>query len=246
MRKESFTVGNYIHVYNRGNKKMPIVRDEKDRWRFLQTLRYFNDVKSSANVLRNLTRKERLTSDFNQQEPESVFHIGWPKDWPEHNPLVKILCYCLMPNHYHLLLKEIQEGGVSKFMRKIGIGYTKYSNIKYDEVGSVFQGGYKARTVDNDIYLKYLSVYIQVINTFELYPGGFKKAINNFDDALDFSVNYPFCSLADYIGKRESLIINKDILGEMFLARKDYKKFIYESVMIKNVSELLDESLKMD
>lgn len=251
LRKEPFTVGSYVHVYNRGNRKLPIVNDDNDRWRFLQALRYFNDVKSSTNILRDLTRKKRLVSDTNQIDaglsiPESVFGIGWPEDWPNHKPLVKILCYCLMPNHFHLLIKEIRRDGTSKFMQKLGIGYTNYFNIRHGEVGRIFQGPYKARVVDSDLYIKYLSVYIQIINTFEIYgQGDLKLAFKNLNKALDFSINYPFCSTADYLGGRKSLIIDKDILGEFFPTIKSYKEFVYDSIKAKDLDDVLG-SLKLD
>lgn len=221
---------------------MPITYDEKDRWRFLQILRYFNDVKSSVNILRDL--QSALKSDFND-DAESVFKIGWPKEWPGHKPLVKILCYCLMPNHFHLLLKEIRRGGVSRFMHKLGVGYTNYFNIKNEEVGSVFQGGYKARVVDTDMYLKYLSVYIQVMNPFELYGSGVKKAFLEPNKALNFSLSYPFSSLPDYIGGRKSLIIDKDILGDFFPTAKSYREFIHDSIKARDLDEILGV-LKID
>ncbi|MDD5739031.1 MAG: transposase [Candidatus Pacebacteria bacterium] len=250
MRKEEFSVGDYIHVYNRGNRKQNIFIDEKDMWRFLQGLRFFNDSHSSTNALRNILqerRKKWLISDTNQflRMPESVFQVGWPKDWPEKDPLVKILCYCLMPNHFHLLLQEIREGGISKFMQKLGIGYTNYFNLRHRETGKVFQGGYKCRTVrENQFYLEYLSVYIQVKNVLELFPGGIEEALKDIDKAFEFAEIYKFSSFPDFIGKRESLIIEKDILGDIFPTPEDYKKFAKEIIESKKYNML--EELKID
>jgi len=247
MRIEPFTVGNYIHVYNRGNRKAEIVRSEEDRWRFMQALRFFNDSHSSQNALRNILRMSKQTgwSRFDldqlseQQQPESVFRTGWPQNWPEKDPLVKILCYCLMPNHFHLLLKEIREGGVSKFMQKLGGGYTYYFNLKHKETGRLFQSSYRGRTVKNDqLYLEYLSVYIQVINTLELYPGGFKKVLENIDKALDFVQEYSFSSYQDFIGLRKSLIIDKDIFEEIFPSIEIYKEFVRDVIKGKKYEEL--------
>lgn len=130
------------------------------------------------------------------------------------------------------------------FMRKIGTGMTNYSNTKYHETGRLFQGAYKARTVNSDTYLRYLSVYVQVKNTFELYPGGLAKAVREFDNAFDFAVDYPFCSLADYAGDRESPIIDKDILGELFPTPKSYKEFARECILGMNLEEKLGEIIK--
>jgi len=231
MRKEPFTVGNYVHVYNRGNRKLTIVRDQKDKWRFIQMLRYFNDEYSPPNIFRTLQEMWKLNF---------YSRLSWPENWPEHKPLVKILAFTLMPNHFHLLLKEIREEGTAKFMQKLGTGMTNYFNTKYEEVGTLFQGSYKARMVNEDSYLRDLSVYIQVKNPFERYPGGLKKAIKEFDKAYDFAVDDPYNSLADYAGKRNSPIIDKDVLGELFQSPSEYKKFARDGMLARD----LDENLK--
>lgn len=242
MRVEPFTVGNYVHVYNRGHHKDKIVRSDKDKWRFMQALRFFNDKNSSLNILRHL--KFVLGSESTKKQAESVFELGWPKDWPEKNPLVKILCYCLVPNHFHLLLKEIREGGISRFMHKLGTGYTNYSNLKYQEVGGVFQGSYKAKTITKNIHLEYLSAYIQVINVLELFPGGLEKALEDINGASKFVEEYPFSSYQDFIGLRKSLIIDKDILGEIFPTPKGYEEFVRDVIKGKEYEILGD--LKID
>lgn len=249
MRVEPFTIGNYIHVYNRGNRKAEIVRSDQDKWRFMQALRFFNDSHLSQNILRDILGG-MLVSDTNRlinklkRVPESVFELGWPPNWPEKNPLVKILCYCLLPNHFHLLLKEIREGGISKFMQKLGIGFTNYFNLKHNEVGRLFQGPYKGRTITDDIYLQYLSVYIQVINVLELFPGGLYKALQDINQALKFVEKYPFSSYQDFIGFRKSLIIDKDILSEIFSTPEEYKRFVRDVMKGKKYEMLGDLKLE--
>jgi len=230
MRKEVVTVGDYVHVYNRGNRKQAIVRKTCDRWRFLQMLYYFNTSIAIANPFRRLEKK--LGTAFDKK-------LIWPKHWPSQKPIVKIIAFSLMENHFHLFLKEIIEGGVVLFMRKLGTGVAAYSNSKYQESGRLFQGPYKAKTIHTDEYLRYLSVYIQVKNPFELYPRGFETAIKNFDDAYQWVIKYPYCSLADYAGERNSPIIDKDILGEMFPSSKKYKKFAKDCIFSINLSEKL-------
>lgn len=236
MRKELFTIGSYVHVYNRGNRKQPIVRSASDRWHFLQMLYYFNNEISVINPFKDL--KNRLNSTFN-------YRLIWPKEWTSQKRLVKIIAFSLMENHFHLLLKEIREDGIALFMQKFGTGMANYFNAKYREVGRLFQGPYKAKVVDRDEYLKYLSVYIQVKNPFELYPKGFKSGIKNFDEAFEWTAKYPYCSLADYVGKRNSPIISKDILGEMFEVPEKYKEFTKYCLESINFKEKL-ESLAID
>lgn len=240
MRVGPFSVGDYLHIYNRGTRKTRIVRDEKDKWRFMQSLRFFNDSHSSLNLLRQL--QDSLRED-DVSRAESVFEVGWPADWPEKDSLIKILCYCLMPNHFHLLVKEIREDGLSKFMQKLG-GFTQYFNSKYQEEGNLFQGSYKGKCIEEQRYLKYLSVYIQVVNVMELYPGGIEEAFKNIDKALKFVGEYPFSSYQDYVGIRDSLIIDKDVLGEIFPTPEEYKEFTREMIESQKYRKLDD--LKID
>jgi len=246
MYRDIFVIGEYYHVYNRGNRKETIFYEEKDMWRFLQTIRFFNDIHSSLNLLRDfsskgsLKRKSLLKSDFNKLNDfnkHSVFNLGWPKNWPDREPLVKILCYCLLPNHFHLFLKEIRKGGISKFMQKVGTGFSKYSNTKYQNVGRIFQGPYKIKIIPEQRYLEYLMVYIQVINVLNLFPGGIDEALKNPKKAIGFVDNYSFSSHPDYTGLRKSLIIDKDILGKIFSTPEKYKEFVYQTLAGKNLSQ---------
>lgn len=172
---------------------------------------------------------------------KSDFHrsFDWPANWPSHKPLVNIVCFALMPNHYHLILEEIVDGGITKFMRKLGTGMTNYFNTKYKESGRLFQGAFKAKTISSDNYLSFLNVYINVKNTFELYPGGIKKAISDFDTAFEWAVKYPYCSLADYTGNRNSPIIEKSILADMFSSLEEYKAFAKDCMLNMNLEDKL-------
>jgi len=230
MRKELFALGDFVHVYNRGNRKQPIFRELYDYWRFLQTLYYFNNDISIANPFRSLEGKSNL-------DGHSL--LFWPNDWLPQKPLVKIIAFSLMRNHFHFLLKEIRQNGIRSFMHKLGTSTVRYFNTKYREAGVLFQGRYKATKVDKDEYLRYLSVYIQVKNPFELYPGGFCGAIRNFDTAFNWAVQYPYCSLGDYTGKRNSPLISKDLLGEMFSSPERYKKFAKDCMLSLNFKEKL-------
>ena len=227
--KREFKVGDFIHVYNRGNRKMPIVRDENDKWRFLKAIRFFNDEYAPLNLFRQL--------NFFTKSGER--HFNWPKTWPERKPLVKILAYCLKENHFHLLLKEIDVGGVSMLMKKFGDGFTNFTNIKYEEVGSVFQGSYKAKIIRDIEYLQYLDFYIQVFNPFQDFPGGIERSFQDFDKAFDFALDNPFCSLSESFRKTNLGIINRDVLEEMFPNIEIYKKFTQDALLNKNVKEVL-------
>ena len=232
MRKEPYMVGDFVHVYNRGNRKQPIVLDLKDQWRFLLMLRYFNDEYSPMNIFREINALWK--SDF-------YGSFEWSASWPDHKPLVNIVCFTLVPNHYHFILEEIADGGITKFMRKLGTGMTNYFNTKYKESGRLFQGAFKAKRIDTENYLSYLTVYIQVKNVFELYPGGIKKAMENFEDAFEWAVKYPYCSLADYAGNRNSPIIEKSIAGDMFPSVEEYREFAKKCMFDMNLDDKLSK-----
>jgi len=216
MQREKITINSFVHVYNRGNRKQEIVRNNKDKWHFLEILYYLNDEFSGANLFREV--RSLLMTVVNKP-------FIRPDIWPERKPLVKILSFSLLENHYHLFLKEIRESGISLFMKRFGTSMAKYFNARYKEDGRLFQGPYKMKRIDEEMYFKYLSVYIQIKNVFEMYPGGYEKAVNEFEKAFDWAIKYPYCSLADYAGERNSPIIDKDILGEIFSNPKEYKEF---------------------
>ena len=223
MRKDEFFVDDYVHVYNRGNRKQVIVRDDRDRWHFLQMLYYFNNKTSVESPFQDLHQK--LKSDF-------YSCLVWPAEWRPQEPLVRILAFTLMDNHFHLLLKEITEGGITSFMRKLGTGMTNYFNVKYEESGRLFQGAYKAKRVDDEGYLMNLSAYIHVKNTFELYPKGFAFAAKNFSDAYEWAAHYPYTSLANYAHEKDSAILHKDILGELVESPRVYRDFCKECLEV--------------
>jgi Protein of unknown function (DUF1568). len=149
-----------------------------------------------------------------------------------------------MPNHYHLLLQEIDDGGISVFMKKLGNGFTGYVNIKYDEVGKIFQGSYKAKTVKNENYLQYLDAYIQVLNPFELLSPEFviKSPRKAF---LEVAAN-PFSSLGESLGLNNLQIVDrKSIEREIGLTsdREKYLKLINDIMAAGGLKKILGELL---
>src|SRR3989344_1887720 len=144
-RKTKFVIGEFYHIYNRGVEKRIIFPNISDYKRFLALL-----------YLANSNEIIQFRNDFSRTFLEKIFE----KDRGE--PLVAIGAYCLMPNHFHLLLTPLVEGGISKFMLKLQTGYSMYFNIKNEREGSLFQGTYKATHAQDDEYLKYLYAYIHL------------------------------------------------------------------------------------
>ena len=226
MRKTKFAKGKIYHIFNRGVEKRDIFKNDSDRWRFLQGMFLFNDENTSANTLWQLSRE-----DGGAKFPfvvDSVNHKG------KRNKLVRIMADCLMPNHYHLILEEAQEGGISKFMHKLGVGYTGYFNKKYDRVGGLFQGAFKAVAIDKDLYLQYLLIYLNVINPAELIEPKLKeKGINDIDKIMKFVAGYPWSTHQEYLGRRNSIIIDRGILGDVFRDSLKYSQFAKDILSTK-------------
>jgi hypothetical protein len=217
MSREPFTVGSYVHAIKRGARGLSIVKDDHDRHRLMLMLRHFNDKFCPDNWFRDLL-DHNLVSTF-----------GRPPDWPVQDKLVEIICFCLVENHLHLLLKELVGGGIAQFLRRVSIGLSKHFNEKYQERGSLFQGPYRSRTIDDDGYLQYVSAYIQVKNCFELFPRGYKEACQNFGDAFEWAQNYPYCSLGEFMGVRKKAISEAELLSEIFTPR-EYKEFCQDFI----------------
>ncbi len=172
---------------------MDIVRDLPDKNNFIRTLYYLNDTHTDRNWRReiaNLGMFER------------------PASWPEREPLAHVLAWTLLSNHFHILVQELREGGTAKLMQRIAGSLSMSFNLKYKEKGSLFQSGYRGRTIDTDTHLSYLAFYILVKNVLDMYPGGLHAAQGNFDDAWEWAKRYPYSSFRDIISGAPSLIVD--------------------------------------
>jgi putative transposase len=159
------------HVYNRGVEKRDIFMDEADRYRFVHNLYEFNDENPASNVSYYFDKRSGTV--------QPIIHKGRRES---RNPLVDILVFTLMPNHFHLLLRQKKENGISRFMQKLGTGYSMYFNKKHERVGGLFQGKFKAVHVNEEAHFIHLPHYIHT-NPLELNYGGrnfpFKKSSKN-------------------------------------------------------------------
>jgi hypothetical protein len=210
MRVNPHGVGSVVHLIQRGARGLPIVRDKADRYDFVRCLFLLNDTYQDPNWRKTMIGKPLFRR---------------PETWPEQEPLVSILAWTLLDNHFHLLVREEREGGIAKFMQRLCGSLSNRSNKKYREHGSLFQGGYRGRTVDTDEYLQYVHAYITVKNTFEMLPGGLKRAFDDFDKAWEKAGEYPFCSFRTAAYSDLSLLLNMPLLEDLGLLRKDFKKY---------------------
>lgn len=174
-----FRANEIYHIFNRGNQKQNVFLEESDYLNFLKRIKIVTGQIISTHL--------RITP-----LPKNAFTI---------------ICYCLMPNHFHLMIKQNTDLGIDRLLTKICTSYAMYFNRKYEKVGNLFQDAFKAKVLENDSYLTYLSAYIH----------------NNPQNTQ----NYPYSSFLDYCGLRDGTICDKSLLLGFFNNdRQKYKNFV--------------------
>ncbi len=199
------------HVLNRGVDKRNIFLDDQDRFRFIHDLFEFNSLK----------RSETVSYQF-YSSPS--FDIASRKIENKER-LVDINFFCLMDNHYHLLISPLVENGVSNFMKKVNIGYAKYFNTKYKRVGTLFQGRYKSIPVEKEHHFNYIPFYIH-FNPLDLkMPEWREGKLKSIKSALEFLESYRWSSHLDYLGKKNfPSILKRDEFLTLFSGENGYKE----------------------
>jgi putative transposase len=226
MRRIKFSINEYYHLYNRGVDRRVIFLDDRDRERFLTLL-----------FLSNSTKPLEITKKSN--DPWS-FEMSITKDRGEH--LVSIGAWVLMPNHFHVLLREKTEGGVSKFMQKVLTGYSSYFNKKYHRSGALFESRFKATHTNDDVYLKYMYAYIH-LNPIGIVDKGWKeKKITDFEKAKEFLLTYEYSSLKDFIGAPTSSQKQGRVFGEI-LDKNAFPGYFETKTKFK---EMIDEWMNFE
>jgi putative transposase len=204
--------GEHYHVYNRGADKRKIFLDRADYERFISLLYLAN---SGIPLHR---------SDYRTKDPKEIFLI------PREAPLVDIGAYCLMPNHFHILLHEHSEGGISTFMQKLTTGYTMYFNKRHERRGTLLEGTFKAQHVGQDEYLKYLFAYIH-LNPIGIIEHEWKEhRIKDKKAAEAFIDSYRYSSFLDYAKegglRAERAILNPYAFPKYFERQKAFREYV--------------------
>jgi putative transposase len=201
-RKIAFSEGEYYHLYSRGVDKRFIFNNDEDRDRFVRLLHLCNGSKPV-----DYRNTKKL--------PISGLDVG--------EKLVSIGAYCLMPNHFHILVKERSEGGIVKFMSKLLTAYSSYFNKKYERTGALFGSEFKSSHAGNDEYLRYLFAYIH-LNPLKIVDPHWKERPTNQVILETFLNRYQYSSFLDYAGvdRDEGLILSKSDFPEYFSSSKDF------------------------
>lgn len=216
IRKIAFVSREFYHVYNRGNSKQKIFHDKKDYLRFI-SLFYACNSKNNFRIYA-----------LNKEES--------PYDFERGILLVNIGAYCLMPNHFHILIAQTEKGDISKFMQKLTTAYVMYYNKKYNRTGGLFEGKFKAEHADRDSYLKYLFSYIH-LNPVQLIDKGWKeKGVHSKKEALSYLDSYKYSSYLDYLGENriQNKILNQEAFPNYFMTKQMFSEEIFEWLNFKN------------
>ncbi len=190
-----FALNEWYHCYSRGVDKRTVFETPGDYERFLQLLYLINSI---IPIHRSDLTNTNTFEVLQKERGDTLVTIG---------------AYCLMPNHFHLLLKEIREDGISTFMRRLGIAYAMYFNIKNERVGNLFVKPFRSRHVSDDRYFKRVVQYVH-LNAAELFELQWKKGIVRNPRKLEQQLTtYRYSSFPDYYGieRPEANIIDVNV-----------------------------------
>ena len=218
MRDTKFVNGEFYHIYNRGNNKRPIFLDPRDLFRFFHSMSEFNVKGPIGSIYANSFKKESLSSSATKSAKSQR--------------LIDFVCFCLNHNHYHFLVKQKVNGGITEFMHKLGAGYTRYFNEKHKLSGGLFQGRFKAIHVDSNDYLLHLSVYINLNNKMHrLSSSTTKLSKSSWNEYVRPGDSNNFCE--------------KDIILSQFKNVGGYRKFAEDSLGTIKDKKDMEKSLEL-
>lgn len=204
-----FANNEIYHIVNRGVEKRQIFMTKRDYERFIETMDYYR-IKNPPTRFSFKNRPLLLQKNT------------------KNSPLVEIVCFCLMPNHFHILLRQIEEGGITTFASKLTNSYTKYFNTKHKRVGPLLQGSFKAIRIENYEQLIHVSRYIHL------------------NPLIDYLVkdlkNYPYSSYPEFIGLKEGFC-QKNIILDNFSNKAAYEQFVLDQEDYGRSIKLMERAL---
>jgi len=209
MRNVTIVPGEIYHIYNRGNRKQPIFNASGDYARLLFALLYFQSALPVSNPRRHVKRfKQNGNFDVAQKLEKQILD----------SRTVNLIAFALMPNHFHLILEEKEEGALSSYLMRVQDSYTKYFNIKHKVSGHLFQGPFGAVRMDDNNQLLYLSTYLH-------------RQSEELKRWRGKAQSYPWSSYQDYIlANRWNDLLSTQLILDEFKETDTYKRFTEESI----------------
>lgn len=189
MRETPLITREFYHIYNRGVDKRNVFEHAHDHTRFLESLSVFNTKDSIGSIFQHRFQNPSLSPPRTKSR------------------LVNIVAYCLNKNHYHLILEQVADRGIEKFMQKMGAGYTRFFNTKYKRSGALFEGKFRSKHIDTNEYLLYVSAYVNL--NFHVHKISPRDAMS---------------SIGEYTGADKRNLCSKDMVLAQFKSGKQYEK----------------------
>lgn len=202
-RKYPLVAGKIYHVFNRGITNLATFNTPSEYKRAILALDYYN----------NSSNKLKFSRFLSQTDRQRRFYLENIKGIAE--PQVDIICYCLMPNHFHLLLLQKQDVGISNYLGLFQNSYTRYFNTKNERSGPIFKGRFKSVLVQTDEQLLHVSRYIHL----NPYTSDVVNSLHNLK-------TYPWSSLPDYLNKTKKALVNREKILAFYKNLDSYKKFV--------------------
>jgi len=222
MRKEKFIPGEYYHIYNRTIANYEVLNKEQNAKRLMQAFLFAKAFK----YLRN-----------NQPKATSDVALGWDKALEaikQGEKLVDVVCFAIMSDHYHLLVKERKDNGTVNFIHKCDISISKYINLKSGRKGPLFESRFKSKHIDSNDYLVHLSAYIH-LNPFDILVGKQwrEHKLKDWQGVRQKLLGYPWSSLKIFLNEKadndkDLIVSGQEIITDQFKNAKEYENHLKE------------------
>jgi len=206
-RKFPLVTNQIYHVFNRGVAHQPTFLDKRDYIRAVDSMAYYQNAKPFLKYAKFLKLSTQDREKF------------WEQFKNSENKLIEIISYCFMPNHFHFLVKQLADGGISKFLSNFTNSYTRYFNTKNEREGPLFTGKFKSVRIETDEQLFHISRYIH-LNPYTSY------VIKKIEDLE----TYPYSSFPEYLEENSFVrLCSKDIVVSTFSKRNAYRDFVFDN-----------------
>lgn len=214
-RDVPLVAGENYHLFNRGAHRRAIFTNDADYRRFMLLL-----------LLANHSDRINLRDLFARYKGRSFVEI-FREERPDRS-LVDILAYSLMPNHFHLILRQKTGDGVTAFMKKVATAYSMYFNTKYGHSGTLFQGRFQSRHIDTEPYFRYIFTYVH-LNSLDLFEHGWEEGgLKDIDGARRYINSYQYSSFFDYAGndRAEKTLLSLSQAPEFLTTQNDLEELV--------------------
>lgn len=223
IRNTPFITGQIYHVFNRSVASQPVFQTKREYQMFINTIEYYHFIDINS----RFSYYQRLEDELKKQALDSLYKTSGTR--------VDIYAFCLMPNHYHLLVKQNVDNGISTFISRIQNSHAKYLNTKTKRIGALYQSPFKGKLIETDEQFTHVTRYIH-LNPLTSYI---------LDDPEQL-MNYPWCSYGDYLNIFNRRFITKEQLISHYSSLEDFSKFTSDRVYLQRDLERIKHLILED